>query len=114
MRLTLSNDELNQALTAYVSSVGIDLSNKDVDINIAGKGANGTTAEIDINSIPAKKTVTSVRKTKAKAKDTKPVVELDKKVEPVNDEPPFDVAEENKAKDEAAEQVPVASKSLFA
>jgi len=111
MRVTLHNDEINQALKAYISSAGISLSGKDVEINIiAGRGTNGTSAEMDINPMSAKKTVSAVPKTKAKPKEVEPVTEVIPKPVAVQDMP----APEAKVEEEVAEEVPVTSKSLFA
>ena len=111
MRITLHNDEIEAALKTYVSSVGINLNGKDVDLNIiAGRGTNGTSVEMDINPQQAqtKKSVSAVPSSKIKAKS-----------------PPLTAAElsalvgttptpvEAKVEEEA-EEVPANSKSLFA
>jgi hypothetical protein len=114
MRITLHNDEIDQALKAYVSSVGISLDGKDVDINIiAGRGENGTSAELDVNPVSTKKTVSAVPKTKTKTKpkEDTPVAEVVKPTA-VKDKPSLEP--EVKVEEEVAEEVPVTSKSLFA
>jgi len=111
MRITLHNDEIEQALKAYVSTVGISLDGKDVDINIiAGRGTNGTSVELDVNPTSTKKTVTAVPKTKTKPKEATPVTEVITKPVAVKDTP----VPEAKVEEEVAEEVPVTSKSLFA
>lgn len=51
MKLTLNQNELEQAITDYVAKQGLDLSGIVPEINIvAGRGANGTTAEVDLEN----------------------------------------------------------------
>ena len=116
MRVTLHNEEINQALKAYISSAGISLSGKDVEINIiAGRGTNGTSAEMDINSMSTKKTVSAVPRARTKPKEDLSIVEAESKPEAiVQDAPPSKAEESSKVEQEVAEEVPVTSKSLFA
>lgn len=52
MKLTFNSQEIEQALISYVAYQGIDLSNKDVSVNMtAGRGPNGHTAELNITTI---------------------------------------------------------------
>jgi len=49
MKLTFDSSEIEQALISYVSSQGIDLSDKNVSVSMtAGRGPNGHTAELNI------------------------------------------------------------------
>lgn len=51
MKLTFNSQEIEQALISYVSTQGINLSDKDVTVNMtAGRGPNGHTAELDITN----------------------------------------------------------------
>jgi hypothetical protein len=111
MRITLQNDEIEEALKTYVSSVGINLDGKNVNLNIiAGRGTNGTSVEIDISSEPtrAKKTVSTVSSSKTKPKSAALTVA---DLSPLVVTTPIPV--EEKLEKEVAE-VPANSKSLFA
>lgn len=113
MRITLHNEEIGQALKAYVSSVGINLDGKDVDINIiAGRGTNGTSVEMDVNPSSTKKAVSAVPKSRTKPKEDVPVAEIISKPVAVKDMPAPEAKVE--VEEEVAEEVPVTSKSLFA
>jgi hypothetical protein len=49
MKLTLNQNEVEQAISDYVAGLGLDLSNMTPVVNIiAGRGANGTYAEVDL------------------------------------------------------------------
>jgi hypothetical protein len=49
MKITLIQSEIEQALKQYVASQGIAVTGKSIEVSItAGRGANGTTAELDI------------------------------------------------------------------
>lgn len=117
MRITLQNDEIEEALKTYVSSVGINLDGKDVDLNIiAGRGTNGTSVEIDISSesTKTKKTVSTVSSSKTKPKNADLTV-AKAVVAPVVaslPKPTTNLVEEE-LEEEVAE-VPANSKSLFA
>ena len=114
MRITLHNEEINQALTAYISSAGINLDGKDVEINIiAGRGTNGYSAELDVSPASMRKTVSAVPKSKTKAKPIEDTPVVESKIKPVAVK---DKLEDNsKVEEEVTEKVPVtSSKSLFA
>ena len=50
MRIQLNQSELEKAVVAYISSQGVDISNKSVDVDFtAGRGQNGITVDVDIN-----------------------------------------------------------------
>lgn len=51
MRITLNQSEIEQALRQFVSSQGIDIQGKQVEVNLtAGRGINGFSAELTIQS----------------------------------------------------------------
>ncbi len=50
MKITLVHAEIEAALINYVATQGIDISDKDVTVDMtAGRGGNGYTAEISIS-----------------------------------------------------------------
>jgi len=51
VNISLNNEEIESALRQFVKSLGIDLTNKEIDITmVAGRGGNGYKAEISIES----------------------------------------------------------------
>lgn len=51
MRITLNQNEIEQALRNYVASQGIELRDKQVEVTLtAGRGANGFYAELNIQA----------------------------------------------------------------
>ena len=51
MRITLNQSEIEQALRQFVSSQGIDIQGKQVEVSLtAGRGINGFSAELTIQS----------------------------------------------------------------
>ena len=51
MRINLNEEEIQTALTEYISNQGIDLSQKRVSVELtAGRGVNGHKADIEIIS----------------------------------------------------------------
>ena len=49
MKLTFNSQEIEQALIDFVSNQGINLSDKEVSVNMtAGRGVNGYSAELNI------------------------------------------------------------------
>jgi len=49
MKITLSETDLKDAIQQYISQMGVDLSNKRVEISMtAGRGTNGHTANLEI------------------------------------------------------------------
>jgi hypothetical protein len=50
MQLTLSTNDIKKALTAYVATLGLDLTSRSVEVVlIAGRGTNGHTAVVKID-----------------------------------------------------------------
>ena len=72
MKITLEQDELTKAITEYVTSLGMNLENKTIEINLkAGRLQNGDSAEVFITrqedvvvteEAPVKKVVKKVTK----------------------------------------------------
>lgn len=89
MRIILTENDIKKALIAYTSTLGLDLSNHHVAIELtAGRGANGHSATVIIDEAEAEpavvETVKEVEGTSAKtlvqqrvqkAKEPEPVVE---------------------------------------
>ena len=49
MKLQLNHEEINQAIVDYVGKLGIDLTDKETDVEFtAGRNGNGISASIDI------------------------------------------------------------------
>jgi catechol 2,3-dioxygenase-like lactoylglutathione lyase family enzyme len=50
MQITLSTNDIKKALTAYVATLGLDLTSRSVEVVlIAGRGTNGHTAVVKID-----------------------------------------------------------------
>ena len=94
MRITLVQNEIEEALKQYVQSQGIVGSFTDINI-IAGRGANGFTAEIDIVKGNASIGFNPIN------------TAIPRAIEPVKEE----VAEDEP--EEETPEVPVEGKSLF-
>lgn len=118
MRITLHNEEINRAIKAHILAEGITLMGKDVDINIiAGRGTNGTSAEVDINASSSKNGVGVSAVPTAKTKSPKDLsfVETTSKHVPVK---PSDKVNEGSVTVETYTEPPktevaATSKSLF-
>jgi hypothetical protein len=121
MQITLDSSEIKQAIVSFVRDQGIDLTNTDVEVGMtAGRGANGTTATVDI--IPKNKTTanTGVKNTFHNVSNLTPraikeeaVVE-DKEEEELGDETPDPVLEDTTEEEEAEEEVEApATNSIF-
>ena len=95
----MQESEIKEALVAYVSSQGINLSDAEVDVSLtAGRGVNGNTATIDIS--------------KKNASATPPPVAIPRKVDAV---PPQDTEVfGNDAPVEEADQEPADTTDIFA
>lgn len=64
MQITLDSSEIKQAIVSFVRDQGIDLTNTDVEVGMtAGRGANGTTATVDIIPKSKPKGATGVKNT---------------------------------------------------
>lgn len=96
MRITLVQNEIEEALKQYVESQGIVGNFTDINI-IAGRGANGFTAEIDI--VKGVATLDGLKPTNTA---------IPKAIESVKEE----VAEDEPEQEDIPE-VPVEGKSLF-
>jgi hypothetical protein len=49
MNISINNSEIQEALIAYVGTLGIDLKNKTIEVSmVAGRGSNGYSANIGI------------------------------------------------------------------
>ena len=49
MKIILSQEDLDKAVCTYVTSLGMNLDNKSVNVDFtAGRGANGNTATVEI------------------------------------------------------------------
>ena len=58
MRIILTENDIKKALIAYTSTLGLDLSNHQVDIELtAGRGANGHSATVIIDEADDTKNV---------------------------------------------------------
>ena len=83
MRIILTENDIKKALTAYTSTLGLDLANHHVAIELtAGRGANGHSATVIIDEADTEAEVVLVEPAKAvvqqrvvKAKEPEPVVE---------------------------------------
>ena len=83
MRIILTENDIKKALIAYTSTLGLDLANHHVAIELtAGRGANGHSATVIIDEADTEAEVVLVEPTKAvvqqrvvKAKEPEPVVE---------------------------------------
>lgn len=54
MKLEINETEINNAIIAYVNTLGLDTTGKDVEVSIvAGRGSNGNKAEIEITEVKA-------------------------------------------------------------
>lgn len=54
MKIELQNDEIEEALVAYVAGQGIDIADKEISVDMtAGRGPNGYTASITLIRVPA-------------------------------------------------------------
>lgn len=52
MNISLNNTEIEEALVYYIKSQGVDLSDKTINVTlIAGRGANGHSANIAIEPV---------------------------------------------------------------
>ena len=83
MRIILTENDIKKALIAYTSTLGLDLANHHVAIELtAGRGANGHSATVIIDEADTEAEVVLVEPAKAvvqqrvvKAKEPEPVVE---------------------------------------
>ena len=83
MRIILTENDIKKALIAYTSTLGLDLANHHVAIELtAGRGANGHSATVIIDEADTEAEAVLVEPTKAvvqqrvvKAKEPEPVVE---------------------------------------
>ena len=83
MRIILTENDIKKALIAYTSTLGLDLTNHHVAIELtAGRGANGHSATVIIDEADTEAEVVLVEPAKAvvqqrvvKAKEPEPVVE---------------------------------------
>lgn len=49
MNITINANEINEAITSYVSELGIDTTGKNIEVHmVAGRGSNGFSANIEI------------------------------------------------------------------
>lgn len=101
MKIVLNQAEIEDALRSFVSIKGISIDGKTIDVQLtAGRGPNGMTAELDINSeeqaAPASN-VTSVKRKKPAA--------VESNVE--------EVSEDAKAEDVVEEETVEAPSALF-
>jgi hypothetical protein len=113
MQITLDSSEIKQAIVSFVRDQGIDLTNTDVEVGMtAGRGANGTTATVDI--IPKNKTTanTGVKNTFHNVSNLTP--RTIKEEEELGDETPDPVLEDTTEEEEAEEEVEApATNSIF-
>lgn len=95
MRIILTENDIKKALIAYTSTLGLDLANHHVAIELtAGRGANGHSATVIIDEADTEAEVVLVEPAKAvvqqrvvKAKEPEPVVEeVDEDLPPVTPE----------------------------
>ena len=83
MRIILTENDIKKALIAYTSTLGLDLANHHVAIELtAGRGANGHSATVIIDEADTEAEVVPVEPAKAvvqqrvvRAKEPEPVVE---------------------------------------
>ena len=83
MRIILTENDIKKALIAYTSTLGLDLANHHVAIELtAGRGANGHSATVIIDEADTEAEAVLVEPAKAvvqqrvvKAKEPEPVVE---------------------------------------
>jgi hypothetical protein len=116
MQITLDSSEIKQAIVSYVKDQGIDLTNTTVEVGMtAGRGANGTTATVDI--IPKiKSTSTGVKNNFHNVANLTPrtiteEVELEEEeLIEVTDPVPEDTDEEEETEEE---EVASATNSIF-
>lgn len=125
MKITLIQNEIEDALRQYVSQQGISVSGKTIEVNItAGRGPNGVSAELDIvaaaqpATTPSRKaaltpTNSSIPRAEA-AKASEPEMETEPAVEPELVEA-LAAANQETAEEVVDEPAPVtAGRSLFA
>lgn len=95
MRIILTENDIKKALIAYTSTLGLDLANHHVAIELtAGRGANGHSATVIIDEADTEAEAVLVEPAKAvvqqrvvKAKEPEPVVEeVDEELPPVTPE----------------------------
>ena len=94
MRIILTENDIKKALIAYTSTLGLDLANHHVAIELtAGRGANGHSATVIIDEADTEAEVVLVEPAKAvvqqrvvKAKEPEPVVEEEEDLPPVTPE----------------------------
>ena len=117
MIITLQHEEIERALKGYVSSEGISLVGKNCDIKIVPGSQSDFIAELDVSLASTRKTVSSVPKSKTKAKGAAPAPEaVAELITLAKDIYAKEAAPEVEAKveEDLAEEVPANSKSLFA
>lgn len=126
MKITLIQNEIEDALRQYVSQQGISVSGKTIEVNItAGRGPNGVSAELDIVAAAQPATTSSPRKAALTptnssipraeaAKASEPEMETEPAVEPELVEA-LAAANQETAEEVVDEPAPVtAGRSLFA
>jgi len=88
MKIILEGADITKAMVAYISGMGVDLTDKEVTTSIfAGRSANGNTITLDIQ--PTKEVVTPTLETVQEVIPavilTEPVVEEAPELEPSDD-----------------------------
>lgn len=122
MQITLDSSEIKQAIVSFVRDQGIDLTNTDVEVGMtAGRGANGTTATVDI--IPKRNTgATGVKNTFHNVANLTPmqtprgavsIASADAEEEEELDEEITDSVEDEESEEEEEDAPVAATNSIF-
>lgn len=85
MKLELNNDEINEAIVAYVSAMGINITGRTVSVDITAGRKNGNTAEVTIEETVPTQEAPQGDATAKEAKVT-PVAEVAEKNEAAKEE----------------------------